>query len=100
MAFQMQLVLSATAQRLSDLYGDGVGVVDAKDNVPFTQLYLQSSGAAAYLGGPSVSTTNYGVKLDTDGAPFGLSGGQRNIKLAELYAVGAGATLHLLGVQF
>ena len=90
-----QLVLGAAPKRLSDVYGDGAGVVNAVKDVPFNSLSLQAEAADLYIGGDnSVSTTAYGVKVAT-GSSTTISGVHH---LSDLWAVGAGATVHIVGV--
>jgi hypothetical protein len=96
-----QLVLSGTPKRLSDVYGLGGEMA----NIPYRQLTFQVEGADAYLGdSTAVSTTNYGVKFPAAGSadPLGRLGPYEAgpLKLSDFYAVGAGATLHILGVPF
>ena len=95
------LALAAGAKRLSDVYGSGVGVVDEAKNIPFRQLLFTSSAADAYIGDSAVSTTN-GVKVASAGVqPVSLGPFESGpVKLSDLYAVGAGATLQILGVPF
>ena len=100
-----QLVLAATPKRLSDVYGGTSGVADAKTDIPYRQLILQAEGNDLYLGGDNtVSTTNYGAKATVTGqqTPSGGLGpfDSGPIKLSDLWAVGVGATLHILGVPF
>lgn len=95
------LALAASAKRLSDVYGGTAGVPDETKNASFRQLLFTTTGAAATLGGPGVTTTT-GVTLATT-APIPLSIGPFStgaVKLSDLYAVGAGATLTVVGVPF
>lgn len=97
-----QLALAATPKRLSDVYG---GPLDPAKDIPYRQLILQSEGADLYIGTDNtVSTTNYGVKASVVGqsTPGGGLGpfSTGPLKLSDLWAVGAGATLHILGVPF
>ena len=60
-----QLALAAGALRLSDVYGDGAGVVNPKNDIPYRQVVLQASGAAAFVGFNNlVTSTVYGAKID------------------------------------
>jgi hypothetical protein len=101
-----QLALSATAVRLSDVYGDGAGVVNPRNDIPYRQLILQAEGADLYIGADNtVSTTNYGVKAAVTGASNVPGGGlgpfdTGPLRLSDLWAVGTGATVHILGVPF
>ena len=95
------LALAAGAKRLSDVYGDGAGVVNDINNIPYRQLLFTTTGADGFVGGSTVSTTN-GIKVATAG-PMPVSIGPFStgpVKLSDLYAVGAGSTLQILGVPF
>ena len=95
------LALTASAKRLSDVLGGAPGVPDETKNIPFRQLLFTATGAAATIGGPGVTTTT-GVTIATT-APVPLSIGPFNtgpVKLSDLYVVGAGATITVLGVPF
>ena len=100
-----QLVLAATPKRLSDVYGGTAGVADPKTDISYRQVILQAEGSDLYLGGDNtVSTTNYGAKASVIGqaTPSGGLGpfDSGPIRLSDIWAVGAGATLHILGVPF
>ena len=100
-----QLTLAAGAKRLSDVYGDGAGVVNPANDIPYRQLVFQAEAADLYIGGSNVSTTTYGVKAAVAGASNTPGGGlgpfnTGALKLSDFYAVGAGATIHILGVPF
>src|SRR5262245_48816239 len=98
-----QLALAATPKRLSDVYG---GPLDAAKDIPYRQLFFQAEGADLYIGSDStVSTTNYGVKAIVTGSSNAPGGGlgpfdSGPIKLSDFWAVGAGATIHIVGVPF
>lgn len=95
------LALSGTAKRLSDVYGGTAGTPDEPKNACFRQLLITATGAAATLGGPGVTTTTGVVVSQT--APLPLSIGPFDtgaVKLSDLYAVGAGATIAIVGVPF
>ena len=93
------LTLGAAAARVSDAYG---GALTAAKDIPYRQILLSSSGADAFVGDSDVSTTVYGVKLDsTDLQPVYLGGFDEGpLKLSDLYAGGAGATLHILAIPY
>jgi len=95
------LVLAATSKRLSDVYGSGTGVVNDALNVPYRQLLMTASGADAFVGDSTVSTSN-GVKVAAAGVqPVSLGPFEVGpMKLSDLYAVGSGSTLQILGVPF
>ena len=100
----LQLTLSASPKRLSDAYGGTAGVVDPALDIPYRALSFQAEGADFYVGGPTVSTTNYGAKFLVTGNSAAVATlGPYNsgvLKLSDLYAVGAGATVHITGVPF
>jgi hypothetical protein len=101
MIVSVQLALGAAAKRLSDVYGGTPGTPDETKNVTFRQILLTATGAAATIGGPGVTATT-GVVIATT-APLPLSIGpfpSGAIKLSDLYAVGAGSTLSIVGVPF
>ena len=98
------LTLAATPTRVSDAYGsDSLGgvIVPAAD-VPYKQLLLQATGADAFLGTDDTVTTSTGIKVDsTDLQPVTLGPFPDGpVKLSDLYAVGSGATLIILGVVY
>ena len=96
-----QLTLAATRQRLSAALANTE--VGGADDVAYRQLILSTSGADAFIGGPTVSTTDYGRALDSADAENQVSIGPFEsgaVKLSDLYAVGAGATLHIFGIPF
>lgn len=100
-----QLVLAAAAKRVSDVYSPSVaGAISPVTDIPYRQVYLQPSGAAAYIGGDSsVTSSVYGNKIDNTNTGSGLMLGpsdQGAIKLSDLYAAGAGATLNILAIPF
>jgi hypothetical protein len=96
------VVLSGTPKRLSDAYGVGAaGVSDAASDIPYRQILLQATGAGAFIGATSGVTTATGLPLivgaePTSFGPFGTG----PVKLGDLWAVGAGATVQVLGVPF
>jgi len=104
-ARSFNLTLAATQQRVSDVYGGTPGSIDPKVDIPYRQVWLQASGAAAFIGSdPAVlSTTVYGNKVDSANTGSGLELGPFNqgpIKLSDLYALGSGSTLHILGIPY
>jgi hypothetical protein len=92
--------LAGTSKRVSDALGDGTNVVRADHNIPFRQLLLQSTGASAAVGGDSSVTLATGTQLAVGVVvtigPFDTG----PVKLSDFYAIGAGATLSVLGVPF
>ena len=125
-ARSFQIVLGAGATRLSDVYlgltaggvsgpqtniGGGVSTPDARSDVPYRQIILSASGAAAFIGGSDmagtgttpVSSATYGLRLDSTATfPATLLGAYETgpIKLSDLWASGSGATLHILATPF
>lgn len=106
--FGKQLALSATAQRLSNIYGgksaaNGGNVVDPAADIPFKEIRLQATGADAYAGDTSaVSAASYGAVIPTTLTQGILYSGQGAgpIKLSDIWVVGAGSTLHVTGIPF
>jgi hypothetical protein len=102
------LALTGAAQRLSDVYGDGVGVVNAVNDIAYRELILAqdpANAAAIFVGASaSVSSTAFGFSLDPTEAtaqdkvylgPF--DGGA--IKLSQLWVIGtATQKLHIFGI--
>lgn len=79
MAFRSYtLTLTGAAQRLSDVYGDGAGVANPANDIPYRALYLQGLAANTnliYVGmDNTVTSSNHGFRItaaDTD-QPFPL----------------------------
>jgi hypothetical protein len=103
-----QLVLSATPKRLSDVYGGVAGVPDPTKDIPYRQIGLVADGADCFFGGDNtVSPTNWGAKgaiAATPNAAF-PSGGigpfpTGAVRLSDIWAVGAGSTVHIWAVPF
>lgn len=103
-ALHFNLTVGAAAVRLSDVYGDGVGVVNAAHDLPLRQVILQAVTADIEIGGDAtVSTTTYGVKLPSTApaAPVVLGPFETGpIKLSQLYAISTNATLYILAIPF
>ena len=96
-----QVALAAAATRLSDALP--VTTPGGADDIGFSQILLSAAGAVAYVGGDEdVTATTYGVRVEVGAAgdlPVSLgpfSGG--SIRLSDLWAAGAGSTLHILGI--
>lgn len=101
-ARSFQIALGAAAVRLSDVYEDGVGVVNAAKDVPYRQIQFSAQGAAAYVGGRDqvVTNTTFGLYIEVD-IVEGLGPFETGpVKLSDFYAAGAGATLHILAIPF
>jgi hypothetical protein len=107
MAFkQYALVVAGAppASRLSDVYGDGAGVVNARNDIPYRQIILQAdpaNGAPVYIGDSDL--------IAPDNAAFVLQPGVDKLmamtlgpfdsgplRLSDFWAVGSGATPRLL----
>ena len=94
------LSLAGVAKRLSDVYGDGVGVINAANDIPYRMLLLQAETGAIQIGSAStVSATVYGVSIAVGAiVPLGpFEAGP--IKLSDYYAFGTG-TLHILAIPY
>lgn len=120
-ARSFQIALGAGATRLSDVYlglkdgvgnniGGSAGVPDARSDVPYRQLVFNASGAAAFIGGSDmagtsttpVTSTTYGTKVDSASTIAQVIGAydQGPLKLSDLWASGAGSTLHILATPY
>jgi hypothetical protein len=100
------LTLSGVAQRLSDVYGDGVGVVNAAHDIPLRQIIFAAdpaNGAVVYVGGDNtVSSTDHGFSLDPTQAssqpvavgPFSTG----PVKLSDFWVLGTGTQRLMIGV--
>lgn len=93
-----QAPLTASAQRLSTvLFG-----TDETKNIPFRQLIIQAAGADGFLGSDATVLATTGVKVAL-AATMPLSIGPFDtgpVKLSDLYAIGTGSTLNILGVPY
>jgi len=99
-----QLTLAAAALRLSDVYGDGAGVVNPVNDIPYRQILLTASGADAFVGASTqtVTATVFGIQVDS-ASPEPASIGPYTsgpVKLSDFYVAGAGSTLHILAIPF
>jgi len=90
----LSVVLAATSKQLS------AGLAD-QQNIPYRQLLFTASGADAFIGDASVSTTS-GIKVAAAGVqPVSLGPFETGpVRLSDLYAVGSGSTLQVVGVPF
>lgn len=94
-ARHFNLVLAGVAKRLSDVYGDGPGVIEAAHDIPYKVMTLQAETGAIQVGGdPTVSATVYGNSIAI-GASLALNFPGGPTKLSEFWAFGTG-TLHIL----
>lgn len=97
-----QLTLAAAATRLSQALTDTTP--GGADDVGFSQLLLSASGAVAYVGGDSaVTSTTYGTRVEVSAAgdlPVSIGPFQGGaVRLSDIWAAGAGSTLHVLGIS-
>jgi len=102
-----QLDLAATVKRVSQVYVSGANDAQpsAADDIPFRQLILSARAAVAFVGAASdVTITNYGVRVEIGAAgsgPVTLGPFETGpIKLSDLWAIGTGATLHILAIPY
>jgi hypothetical protein len=98
-----QLTLAAAAQRLSDVYGGTPGAKDDRTDIPYRQILLSASGGDAFLGDDAATTsTEYGIDVSADvTVPVSIGPFETGpVKLSDLYAAGAGSTLHILAIPF
>ena len=73
---------------------------DETKNVGYRQLILSATGAGATIGGSGVTAT-LGIVLAAAGAPLVIGPFPTGaVRLSDLYAIGAGATLTVLGVPY
>jgi hypothetical protein len=95
------LTLSASAKRVSDVYGGAASVRDAATDITYRQLLVQATGADAYLGDSTAVSAATGMKLTAGAAPVSIGPFDSGpIKLSDLWGIGAGATLQVVGVPF
>lgn len=100
MVKSFSLTLGASAKRLSDVYGDGTSVVNERNNIPYRQILLTVTGAGATIGDSATSAAT-GQPLAVGAAPVTLGPFETGpVKLSDLWVVGSGATLQVLGVAF
>jgi|OpeIllAssembly_1097287.scaffolds.fasta_scaffold128951_2 hypothetical protein len=92
-----EVTLTAAAQNVATALG-----LTAATDIPFRQLFFQTFTADAYLGGSTVSTSSFGMKLLATGSPITTVGGFDcgPLKLSDFYAVGNTAVVHILGIPF
>lgn len=99
------LTVGAAAVRLSDVYGDGAGVINAAHDIPYRQIILQAQTADVQIGSdPAVLTTSvYGVNCPSGApaAPVVLGPYESGpLRLSDFYAISTSATLHILGIPY
>ena len=110
MAFRhYALTLSGTGTpvRLSDVFGDGTGVVNAANNIPLREIVFcadPANAAAVYVGGDNqtVTTTAHAFSLDPTQAsqlPLRLGAyASGPLHLSDFYAIGSSNERLMIGV--
>src|SRR5882672_1896790 len=102
-ARHFNLTIGAVRKQLSDAYGKP-GVVDPADNIPYRQILVQSE-VDAFIGGPLVTTTDYGFWISSVAAatnsvlpigPFETG----PIKLSDFWVVGTAGIIHILAIPY
>lgn len=97
------VTLQITAKSLAALLNITPG---GADDIPLQSLSLQADGGnagATFVGGPTVSTTDYGIRIPAaaagvPAAPEKFQFYGRPVKLSEVYVVGsANEKLHVCG---
>lgn len=99
------LTLTGVAQRLSDCFGDGVGVINAQKDLPFREVILSSLKANTndiFVGGDNatVSSTSHAFRIDPgDTAPPIAIGGydSAGLKLSTLFVLGTANDVLCIG---
>lgn len=108
-ARDFQLDLDAAARRLSRVYPSGAADANpsAAEDLPYRQIILQARTALVFVGAASdVTSTNYGFRLEIAAIGEGdstVSIGPFEtgpVKLSQIWAAGAGATIHIFGIPF
>lgn len=100
-ARSFQITLTAGAKRLSDVYGDGPGVINAANDLPYRQI-LFTAEADSFLGSAAtVTSTTYGIKIASAATlPVALGAFETGpLKLSDLWGAGSGI-LHILAIPF
>lgn len=107
-----QLQATATAQRLSNMYGGASlnNIVNAAQDVPFREVHLSAETATVYVSAapdtapgtpPTASAAAYGMPILTTATvpvkigPFDNGG----IKLSDIWVGGTGI-IHVFGVRY
>ena len=92
----LQVALAAGATRLS------AGFTSEAQNIPYRQLVFTATGADAVIGSDPGVTAGTGLKIAMAATvPLSLGPFETGpLKLSDLYALGAGSTLTILGVPF
>lgn len=93
------LLSTAVPARLSDAYGDGVGVVNAANDLPQRQAIINASAGAFLADSAANAVTGKGIPLAAN-VPVVLGPySQGPIKLSELWVSGA-ATITILTIPY
>lgn len=99
-----KLTVGAVATRLSDVFGDGVGVVNAANDLPMRQIVLQAETADIKIGDAAVTVSNnFGVNLPFTAPAATLVFGPYEsgpLHLSDFYAISTSATLHILAIPY
>lgn len=108
-ARDFQVALAAVAVRVSRVYPSGAGDAQpsAAEDIPYRQLLLSATGADAFVGshedsGALTTATTFGIAIDSTAlGPASIGPFETGpVKLSQLWAAGAGATLHILGIPY
>lgn len=97
MVREYSLALTASAQRLSQAFTNPQ--VGGPEDFAYRQVFIRAGGAQANIGGSAV-TSSTGRQIASGGeisfGPFETG----PFKLSDLYGVGSGATLYIVGIPF
>lgn len=103
-SFQLAAV-AGVVQRLSDVYGDGIGVVNAAKDIPYRQILLQAAVANVNVGDATINVTGttygtliaFGSAVVTSIGPFSTG----PVKLSDLFMLGGvNAVLHITAIPY
>lgn len=101
MVVTLQLALAASSKRISDVYGGVAGVPDEAKNISYRQVILAATGAPATIGSTTGVTATSGIVIPILGPPLVLGPFPTGaVKLSDLYGIGAGATVTIMGVPY
>lgn len=97
------LVLSGTAQRASNAYGGASAgnAINPAQDIPYRQLLLWADNADGFMGGEGVTTATGGKIDSSENLPTRLGPfDQGPLKLSDIWLVGSGATVRIVGIPF
>lgn len=100
-AKHFNVTLAAAAVRLSSVYANPA--VGGPDDIPYRQILISAGGADAFIGDDAqVTSTDFGILVDSTAlGPASIGPFETGpVKLSDLWAAGAGSTLHLLCIPF